>query len=680
MRVVDISRQSQSGLRAVIFRAAHPAWARGTSLMTPTGSRSKARGCPRLVRATPGVGVGGRSTLKGLRTELGTQPPQGWHFNPFFPGVARTRRGQPRALLRYAFGVQVLCCYCSRTRSTNLFNTLAVMLLCILIPSSVFSQDTSLRGRTRNPHGPTELACNVCHTSLNWTPLRRSLDFDHDHTAYPLRGLHEGVDCRKCHVSLVFKEVSRECSDCHADLHRAQFGPRCPDCHSVFGWRNSAQTSWDHNNRFPLIQGHAGVDCESCHKGGPTQQFVGLSIECVSCHLADFRSTTVINHEAIRAPSNCRLCHSMVSWSGAHFDHSVTGFPLTGTHATLECMNCHSGSGFGRVTSECASCHLKDFQATTQPNHVSAGFSTNCTTCHTTTGWTPVHFDHSQTGFPLTGVHLTLDCSGCHTASYAGTSKLCESCHLTDYNSAQNPNHVSAGFPHDCSLCHSTSGWQGASFDHSRSRFPLTGAHTAVDCATCHVNNKWTGLDMSCVACHRAQYDATTDPNHRTAAFPVECQVCHQTSGWRPASFNHSLTTFPLTGAHVTVACTSCHVGGLYKGTPQDCYSCHQTEYRAVTDPNHVAAGFPRECGTCHSTSTWSGATFTHKFPIYSGAHRGKWNACLDCHNNASSYAVFTCLNCHEHDRARMDDEHKEIRDYVYNSSNCYSCHPQGRE
>ncbi len=554
-----------------------------------------------------------------------------------------------------------------------------LLLFCLLVPAAIVSQDNPLRGRTRNPHG-TELTCSNCHTSIGWTPLRRSLDFDHDETTYPLRGLHKGVDCRKCHVSLVFKKVSRECSDCHADLHRAQFGPRCQNCHTVYGWRVSAVRSQDHINRFPLTQGHAGVDCESCHKEGPTGRFVGLSTECISCHLDDFRSTKVINHQAFKASSKCELCHGMSTWSGARFDHSVTGFPLTGAHAALECMTCHSGSSFGRVTSECAACHLKDFEATTQPNHAAAGFTTSCTICHTTTAWTPVHFDHSQTAFPLTGAHLTLGCSGCHTSVFRGTSKLCEGCHLAEYNSAQNPNHVSSGFPHDCSLCHSTAGWQGAAFDHSRSRFPLTGAHITVDCLKCHVNNKWTGLDSACVACHRTEYDATTDPNHRTAGLPVECQVCHQTSAWRPASFNHSVTAFPLTGAHTAVACANCHVGGLYKGTPQDCYSCHQTEYRGVTDPNHVAAGFPRECGTCHNTTTWSGAIFTHKFPIYSGEHRGKWNSCLDCHNNASSYAAFTCLTCHEHDRARMDEEHREVRDYVYNSANCYSCHPQGRE
>jgi len=73
--------------------------------LTPTGSRSKAQGCPRFLRATLGRRAVGRSTLKGLRTALDTQPLQGWVLTKRGPRVGRKRRGQPWALLRNAFGV-----------------------------------------------------------------------------------------------------------------------------------------------------------------------------------------------------------------------------------------------------------------------------------------------------------------------------------------------------------------------------------------------------------------------------------------------------------------------------------------------------------------------------------------------------------------------------------------------
>ena len=124
-----------------------------------------------------------------------------------------------------------------------------------------------------------------------------------------------------------------------------------------------------------------------------------------------------------------------------------------------------------------------------------------------------------------------------------------------------------------------------------------------------------------------------------------------------------------------------CHVGGRFAGTPADCYSCHTTVYRTVTNPNHVGAGFPTSCQTCHTTTAWTGATFNHQFPIYAGKHRkGVWNTCNDCHVNQSNYRVFECINCHEHNRTSMDDKHKNLRGYAYNSITCYSCHANGRK
>jgi hypothetical protein len=119
----------------------------------------------------------------------------------------------------------------------------------------------------------------------------------------------------------------------------------------------------------------------------------------------------------------------------------------------------------------------------------------------------------------------------------------------------------------------------------------------------------------------------------------------------------------------------------VFSGTPSDCFSCHRGQYESVSNPNHAAAGFPRTCGDCHSTTTWSGARFTHgRFPIYSGSHAGKWTTCNDCHTNAADYQVFSCINCHAHEKNSTDRDHDEVRNYVYNSTSCYSCHPNGRE
>ena len=39
--------------------------------------------------------------------------------------------------------------------------------------------------------------------------------------------------------------------------------------------------------------------------------------------------------------------------------------------------------------------------------------------------------------------------------------------------------------------------------------------------------------------------------------------------------FDHASTGFVLTGAHRLERCESCHVGGIFKGTPTQCQLCH---------------------------------------------------------------------------------------------------------
>ena len=49
--------------------------------------------------------------------------------------------------------------------------------------------------------------------------------------------------------------------------------------------------------------------------------------------------------------------------------------------------------------------------------------------------------------------------------------------------------------------------------------------------------------------------------------------------------------------------------------------------------------------------------------------------ACTDCHTDQTNYASFSCINCHEHTQSQTDSEHSGVRNYVYSSPACYSCH-----
>jgi hypothetical protein len=263
---------------------------------------------------------------------------------------------------------------------------------------------------------------------------------------------------------MVFTKVGMRCADCHADLHRGQFGANCEQCHSVKGWRVSIDAVKEHFNRFPLTGMHALVECDACHKNAASGQFQGLTTVCYSCHQADYK-TPVIDHVALGFGTTCTDCHSMDSWLGAKFDHlKYTGYALLGVHATLDCTACHVGNNFKGTPATCYGCHQKDFTGTTNPSHVQAGFPHDCGVCHSSLAWSPATFNHSTfTNFPLTGAHATLQCAQCHVNNnYNLTSTACSSCHLTDYNNTNNPNHKTAGIPTTCEMCHTTTAWTPA--------------------------------------------------------------------------------------------------------------------------------------------------------------------------------------------------------------------------
>jgi hypothetical protein len=115
---------------------------------------------------------------------------------------------------------------------------------------------------------------------------------------------------------------------------------------------------------------------------------------------------------------------------------------------------------------------------------------------------------------------------------------------------------------------------------------------------------------------------------------------------------------------------------------PALCYDCHASAYQGTTDPAHAAAGFPTTCETCHGTAAWEPSTWDHEilFPIRSGPHRDVWSTCATCHVNPGDYAVFACINCHEHNRTETDAHHREVREYRWESNACYTCHPRGRK
>ena len=599
------------------------------------------------------------------------------------------------------------------------------------------------RATTRNPHGPTlTIPCDNCHKVSAWRPIKANPEFDHDKTRYPLRGMHEKVECTQCHVKPVFTDVGRNCQDCHADVHQRRMGTNCAQCHTVQGWNVAVQQVKDHQNRFPLLGAHAALQCEDCHKRAAVGQFQGLSTACISCHQTDFQKTSNPNHVTSKFPQNCEMCHTFDSWLGATFNHAgpPANFALAGAHATVACTSCHIGGVFtnfkGRVSSptDCGNslCHLSTWQQTNNPKHSTspAVFPiANCATCHNTTAWTTAIFDHSTTGFPLTNSHQMAPagkvsaCTDCHVNNnYNLTIQPTDcgnsGCHLTTWQQTNNPTHSTGGTAFaaaNCSTCHNTTTWTTAIFDHSTSGWPLTGSHQmapagkANACTDCHVNNNYnfTSANTDCYGCHQAAWNSTPTfggnvPNHITAGFPTSlCSTCHDTVVWSDGKFDHTATGFPLQGPHMlpprtTVtgavgsmvnACTDCHIGANYTtGYPTtDCYGCHQTYFinaqtYGTNVPNHVTANYPTTCVSCHTTwvtTAWLGAVFNHTY--FRIPHNG--SSCSDCHINSTNYAIFSCISaCHtgnspHTNQTNTNSQHGGVSGYTYNATICVNCH-----
>lgn len=299
-----------------------------------------------------------------------------------------------------------------------------------------------------------------------------------------------------------------------------------------------------------------------------------------------------------------------------------------------------------------------------------------CAACHGPQSWVPARvstFDHAKKGLPLLGAHASAGCRSCHVSlKFVGARTECTSCH-------QDTHRGELGL--DCARCHTPRSFHDQTVmarAHQTTRFPLSGAHGAVACTSCHKPTPagqlaYASTSVQCVNCHRTQYIAAKSPDHVAGGFPEGCLQCHTPTTWTSARFNHNGSSFPLTGAHRTATCQQCHGDGVYNGKNTACVSCHQADYDATTNPIHASTGFPTTCQTCHTTTGWTGASLNHTwFP----QRHGNARQCSDCHTTPTNYSMFTCTSCHT--KSRTDSDHRGENGYVYNSQNCYACHPRG--
>jgi len=209
-----------------------------------------------------------------------------------------------------------------------------------------------------SPHGPLAVGCEHCHSPEGWRPLREPLPFHHDReTGFPLVASHRTVTCVGCHQDLRFSHVASACADCHEDVHGGTLGFDCQSCHSPKGWSDPGPVLALHAAALlPLTGAHATIECEACHRGGPSIEMRAVPVECVGCHRDDYLSAQP-SHLALGFPLDCQQCHDTVDFANADFRDHDRLFPIhSGVHARVwdSCSDCHP-SGIARFT--CLTCH-----------------------------------------------------------------------------------------------------------------------------------------------------------------------------------------------------------------------------------------------------------------------------------------------------------------------------------
>jgi hypothetical protein len=415
--------------------------------------------------------------------------------------------------------------------------------------------------------------CAECHNERTW----KEATFDHAKTRFGLVGKHADAKCVACHEK-GYKDTPRECIACHrsddAKAHKGRYGAKCETCHDARNWEN--RFPHDTKTKFPLGGKHRTAKCDSCHKGPLYAE--ALPTKCVSCHRADD------THKGSLGEA-CEKCHNDKGWKGTAFDHARdTKFPLRFKHKEAKCEACHKGGLKEKVPATCIGCH--------QADDTHAGkLGPKCEACHADKSWKALTFDHERdTGFELAGKHAVAKCASCHkTNPYADkTPVTCAACH----GGKDDPHKGELG--DRCDKCHNARGWKEMSFNHSRTKFPLAGAHVRVACDSCHKSKRYKEAPSDCAGCH-----AKDDVHKRTLG--PKCADCHNVRTWKSWDFDHAKRTkYPLEGAHRKVPCASCHLkpteGRVETATA--CVTCHRR------DDAH-AGSFGTVCERCHVLENW---------------------------------------------------------------------------
>jgi hypothetical protein len=642
----------------------------------------------------------------------------------------------------------------------------------------------------RGFHGLTKQTCIQCHSDhqgRNYESVKiEEKTFEHGKmTGYNLDGKHAEIKCQDCHkdkrknkflrpTDIRYFGKAKTCLSCHKkdDIHyfKGTYASKdCSACHGLKSWKE--QLSFDHerDGKYKLEGKHKTTKCIDCHRPDKKKQiwlykWPKLQAQkCLTCHQDQHQNKLSPKYRN----GNCVECHSFQDWKLPKFDHEKVGYKLNFKHAETKCVDCHKQPAVAQnkksepknfiwtgLKKACLSCH-KDEHLFGPQKSLKLGDMNACGKCHDESGWKKIiNFSHDQsTRYPLDGKHDELKCKDCHLPNPAlfarekdpgkkmqiprptrwGVyhwdkldSKTCETCHLNPHLN-QFKKEILAK---KCSVCHTTEGWQmmkaGKGFDHSKTRFSLTGAHSTTRCAECHQVSgkqifKFKSFEQKfCIDCHQNVHLKQFSDKFSAQS----CAVCHSTKNFAERlEFDHNTTKYPLEAAHIKVKCVDCHKPtrerySLVKPNinakdiaakkiaikanylfPQlnsrKCMTCH-TDYHKGQLGN--------ECQKCHTVKDWKKTLFDHnsmsRFPLVEKhvkvscekCHTGtKENVkykplaqlCVDCHKDVHKGSFGKqCQECHSvRDWRSTKDFHKNFTlSGVHYTLECAECHNDGRK
>lgn len=446
-----------------------------------------------------------------------------------------------------------------------------------------------------------------------------------------------------------------------------------------------------------LAKAHADLEgimnCTECHILGG-----GVSNErCLDCH--EEMKTRIDSKKGYHASEevrtkDCASCHSdhygrdfeMIRFDEENFNHQLTGYPLTGQHARIDCRQCHTPdlvvdadlkkkkTTYLGLDTKCISCHDDVHRET---------LSNDCARCHTNDAFSPAgNFNHNDAAFTLKGQHRKVACIECHPVEKRNGSDFqrftgiafinCTSCHVDVHNNK---------FGSNCTECHSEESFAVAgytsNFDHNMTGFKLTGRHRYVDCKQCHVESFTKPLPYErCTSCHKDYHNR----EFVTSQGSPDCAECHTVDGFSGSLYTieqHNQGTFVLEGAHLATPCFACHkqeTRWRFRNIGERCVDCHTDVHKGYIDEKYYPG---QSCESCHEVTRWQDNHFDHKLTRFELAGAHAQQDCMACHgpgeqDEVKKYENFSnlsmeCNGCH-------DDVHHG--QFEYNGvSYCQDCH-----